>query len=186
MFDPNAPGDIVDMPDDVLERCVFILLTVGPQKANVKVDTHQPPSLADGVQLCVGQVPGRGAQRVHARVGGDQGGIRDVGHVPKPFLVQMRDVDQNAELVAATDQRLPGAGQTRSGVGRAGKDKGDAMAKGVGPAPHNAQRTKPCLVKDEEGIQVGVDRFCALKVQDGGEDAILKTGRKLVNRAHDS
>ena len=58
MLDANAPGDMVDVPDKVGERRLWNLLPISPQETDVKVDTHQPARLADGVQLGVGQVPG--------------------------------------------------------------------------------------------------------------------------------
>ena len=52
-----------------------------------------------------------------ARMGGDQGSIGEPGHVPEAFFVQMREVDEDTQLIASADEGHPRGGQSRPGIG---------------------------------------------------------------------
>jgi hypothetical protein len=49
VLDAYARSDVVDVADDVRDWRLRILPPIGSQKADVKVDTHQPITLTDGV-----------------------------------------------------------------------------------------------------------------------------------------
>ena len=91
----------------------------------------------------------------------------------------MREVDQDAQLVAAPDQRLAGLGQARPGVGRARELERHAVAERVRPAPDQAERAQPGLVEDLERIQPRVDRLGALDVEDHRQHALLEAALEL-------
>src|SRR5690606_2068237 len=119
--DAELVDEVVDVPDHDLERQLGVGGAVGGQEAGVEVEAHQPLRAGDGRELRVGEVAGRGADRVRVRVRGDERRLREVGHVPEAALADVREVEHDPELVAALDQPHPVGGETRGDVGRGGE-----------------------------------------------------------------
>jgi hypothetical protein len=78
------------------ERSVRVVGPVRPQEADVEVDPDQAAARADRAQLVVGQVARRRAERVSAGMRGDERRGAELGDVPEPARVEVRDVDQDA------------------------------------------------------------------------------------------
>src|SRR5947209_4289876 len=87
----------------------------------------------------------------------------------------MREVDQDAEPVAGTDQLASQGGEAGSGVGRTIEVEGNALAERVSTAPDRTERTHSSSVKHLQCIEIIVDRLRPFNVQQGSEDAILET-----------
>ena len=117
-------------------------------------------------------------------MGRDQRRLRQPGDVPKALLVEVREVDQDAELVAGAHQRPAEIGEAGAGIGRARELERHAVAEGVGPAPHQAERAQAGLIEDLERVEPGIDRLGALDVKDRGEHAALEAIPQLGDRAH--
>ena len=69
-------------------------------------------------ELPVGQVPRRAAERVCVGVRRDERRVRQGLDVPEARLVQVRQVDKDAEPVAGAHELAARVGQPASGVGR--------------------------------------------------------------------
>src|SRR5581483_9530740 len=65
-----------------------------------------------------------------------------------------------------------------------GKSEGDAIAKGVGTAPDDAERAQPCLIEYLKRIKSGINGLRAFKMQNGGEDAFMQTMSQFIGGAH--
>src|ERR1700733_8220472 len=57
----------------------------------------------------------------------------------------------------------------------------NAMSKGIGTTPDNAQRTQSCLIKDLKCIQLRVDCLSPFNVQDDRQYIFLYTVQEFVN-----
>ena len=148
--------------DDARDGRRGIVATVA-QKADGEVHADNPTGVTDGVQLTVGQIPRGGRERVRVGVARDQRRGAQLRDVPEAFFVHVRQVHQDAELVAGAHQRLAGVRQSGPGVGRMGKQKWDAFAEIVGPTPHRTERPQAGGVEDFQHVQLGVDRLRRLR-----------------------
>ncbi len=185
------------MAHDLTEGRRRVVASVLAQERRGEIHADHAARPGDGVELLVGQVARRGAQRVRVRVRGDDRRVRGAHDVPEPGLVQMRDVDQDAEAVARADEAEPRRGQSRAGVGRGGKPERDALGEGVRPRPDDADRPEPPVVPALEVGEVRGERLGALEVHDrvdaAGQDVVrsaddrhveaLEHGRELVGDA---
>ena len=138
------------MADELLERRVGQHASVGAQEAGGEIDADNAAAVADRGELPVGQVARVRAERVRIRMRGDERRVGQRGDVPKALLVQMREVDQDPELVAGLDQRLALIGQARAGIRRAREAERNAVAENVRPAPDRAERAQARLVEHFE------------------------------------
>ena len=77
-----------------------------------------PSEAFDRVQLLVGQIARYRAERMDVGMGGDQGSVAYRGHIPEAFFIHVRQIDQDAEFVAAPDEPLASVGQAGSDIGR--------------------------------------------------------------------
>ena len=175
MVDPHAIDEVVDVTDDLVEPGVLeIVHSVLTQERDGEVDADDAARVPDRVELRVRQVPGRRAQRVRVRVRRDDRAVGDLGHVPEPALVQVRDVDEDAELVARTHQRAAGVGQAGAGVRRRGKPERDAFGERVRARPDDADRAQPARIPVLQVRQVFGDRLSAFDVHDRGDLAFAE------------
>ena len=103
-----------------------------------------------------------------ARVGGDERPVGDLRDVPEPALVEVREVDEDPELVARLHERAAGVREPGADVGGGdGRRERDAVAEGVRPAPRDAERAQAARVQVGQVAQPGLDRLGALDVHDG-------------------
>ena len=144
-----------------------------------------PPGGGDRVELRVGEIARRRAQGVDAGVRGDQRRAVQPRDVPEAGLVEVAEVDRDAELRAAAHEPPPGGGEARAGVGRGGEHERDAVGERVRPAPHRPQRAQARGVPELERLERGVDRLGALVVHDRREHAVLAGGVEVRDRADD-
>ena len=77
----------------------------------------------------------------------------------KLALVEVREVDEDPELLARAHERAAGVGQAALG--------GHAVGERVRPAPRGADRAQPERVERGQQLEAGVDRLGALDVHDG-------------------
>src|SRR5439155_598623 len=73
VVDAYLLGDVVDVADDVCDRCPRVEAAVGPEHRDAEGDADDTAGRCDCAQLRVGQVPRRGAHRVRVRVRRDDG-----------------------------------------------------------------------------------------------------------------
>jgi hypothetical protein len=100
---------------------------------------------------------------------GDQRRIGQSRHIPEALLIEMGQVDHDPQAIACSHQILPGGGQSRAGIRRAGPGKWNAVAEDVGAAPDKPERAKTTAVKLLQVEQVCIDGVGAFHVQDDGE-----------------
>ena len=55
---------------------------------------------------------------MHIGMRGDQRRITQGGHIPKALLIEMRQIQHNAEFIAALDQPPAGIGESRASIRR--------------------------------------------------------------------
>src|SRR5690242_19594305 len=60
----------------------------------------------------------------------------------------------------------------------------DAMPKVIGAAPNNAKRAQSRLVEDLKRIKVLINGLSPFKVQNGGQNTLLKAMFQFVNGTH--
>lgn len=118
------------------------------------------------------------------RVRDDQRGAGARGRVPEAPFVDVGEIHHDPEFIAGPHQFPPGVAQPRARVGGVGKPEGDARGKRVGPTPDDSQGTQPGLVKDLQGIQLGIDGLGPLKVKHDGKGAGLEAGIQFSDGAH--
>ena len=179
-------GDqMVEVRDHVLERGVGVAAAVRAQEARREVDADEAAALADRGELAVGEIARMRRQRMGVRMRRDERRVGELRHVPEAGLVEVRQVDQDAARVAVGDERAPGIGQPRPGVGRRREAERNAAGKGVRPAPDEPERTQAGLVEDVEEVEIGVDRVRALDVQHAREHAAADRALDLGGAAAD-
>ena len=164
---PDPVGDVAGVVGDQGQRGVGVVGEVRAQERRREDDPDEAVAGGDRVELGVGEVARGGADRVGARVAGDQRPGLELGDVPEAGLVQVAEVDEDAELGAGTDQRPAGVGQPRADVGRGGEGELDAGREGVGTAPDRAEAAQPGGVPVLERLEAGVDRLGALERENG-------------------
>jgi hypothetical protein len=148
-------------------------------------DADEPAGGGDRVELGVGEVAGRRAQRVDAGVRGDQRRAVHPRDVPEARLVEVAEVDRDAELRAPAHETPTGRRQPGTGVGRAGEQERDAVGERVRAAPHRPERAQARRVPELERLQRRVDRLGALVVDDRREHAVRARRVEVGDRAHD-
>ena len=185
MVDPAAVGHVARVLGDPLDRRVGVVAAVGAQRAGVEVDADQAAARRDRVELVVGQVARRRAERVDARVRGDQRPVELARDVPEPGGVEVAEVDGDAELGAAPHELDAGVREARAGVGRGRVAERHAVPERVGAAPDRAERAQPGRVPDLERVEVGVDRLGALHVEDHAERVAGQAGVEVGDVAHE-
>jgi hypothetical protein len=151
-----------------------------------EVEPHHAAALADHVKLPVGQVARAVAKRVGVGMRGDERRHRDAGHVVEALLVQVRQVDQDAEFVAEADKVAALPGEAGPRIGRAGKGHRHAVAEDRGPAPDRAERPQAHVVEKVERVEVRADGLGALHVHDARDHARLHRGADLGHRTADA
>src|SRR5207244_12704258 len=92
--------EIVDVAHDLRDRSGGLVVAVLAQERDREVDADDAPRLADGIQLRVGQVAGSRTERVRVRVRRHERRAGQALHIPEARLVQVREVDEDAEPVA--------------------------------------------------------------------------------------
>ena len=118
-------------------------------------------------------------------MGRDQRRRRDRRHVVEALGVEVREVDEDAQLVAGPDQLAPERRQPRPGVGVARIAERHAVPEDRRPAPDRPERAQPRRMQEMERIEIGPDRLGALHVHHR-RDAVPGHGRAdLRGRAAD-
>src|SRR2546430_6821645 len=106
------------------------------------------------------------------------------GYIPKTLLVEVGEVEHDAQVITSANQLSPGIGEAWSSVGRVWELERHAVSKDIGPAPDDAQRAQSCLVENLECIQSRIYSLSSLKVQNRSENALAQTGFQFINRAN--
>ena len=115
-------------------------------------------------------------------MGRHQRRIRQPRDIPKPRLVQMAQVQHDAQPVAFGDQPLARLGQPRPGIRAARKGKGHAMAKDRGPRPDRPQRPQPHAMKHMQRVKPRINRLGPLHMQDARDHALGQTVAQFGHR----
>ena len=90
----------------------------------------------------------------------------DLGHVPEPALVQVREVDEDAELLAGAHERRPASVRPGPVSGDAGNRNGTPWPNASGGSSE-PERAQPERVQRGQQLELRVDRLGALDVHDG-------------------
>src|SRR6266480_4150413 len=107
------------------------------------------------------------------RVRCDQRGCGEASDIPETLFIDVGKVKQDAQPVAGTNQLPSSHGQTWPRVRRVREFEGDAVSKGIGPAPDNAKGAQSCLVEHFKGIEVRIDCLGPLEVKNDSQYAQL-------------
>ena len=153
--DARHGGHVRGVLGDRRERRVVVVGAVGAQEADVEVDPDQAAARADRAQLIVGQVARGGAECVRAGVRGDERRAAQLGDLPEPARVEMREVDEDPQLGAGADQRPPGVREPRPLIGRSRERERHAGGERVRPAPDQPERAHARGVQDLELVEPG-------------------------------
>ena len=133
MVDAHPLGQIVGVAVHLVERGLRDDAAVLAQHRRPEADADDAAARRHRVELLVRQVARGRAEGVGVRVGGDERRAREAGDVPEAALVQVREVDEQAELVAraarAARRRASGRGRCPE---RTGKRNGTPSAKAFG------------------------------------------------------
>ena len=154
----DAVRDVVDVAGDVGALRADVLV--------VEADADDAARVAHRVELRIGEVAGRGHERVRARVGDHERLGGDLRDVPEPALVEVGEVDEDPERVALAHERAAGVGEPRADVRRGGRRERHAVPERVRPAPRDAERAQPERVQRGQALELRVDRLRALDVHD--------------------
>ena len=117
MVDTHQLDEVVDVPDDLGDRRLRHLVPVLAQEGDGEVDADDPAGVGDRPQLLVCQIAGGSAQCMRVRVRRHQRRVGQLGDLPESRPVEMRQVDQDSELVARAHELAAGRGQTTTRVG---------------------------------------------------------------------
>ena len=169
VLDADPRRDVVDMADDGLDRRGRVGGAVGAQEAHAEVDADDAAGLADRVELIVRQVARRGAQGVRVRVRRDERRKRERRDVPEPRLVQMREVDEDAEAVAGVHELPPRVCEPGPRIRRRGELERHTLGECVRPRPDEADRAHAALVPALEIGEIGGEWVGAFEVHDRGD-----------------
>src|SRR6266581_4139406 len=101
--------------------------------------------------------------------------IRQLGHIPKTLLIQMGEVEHNAQAIAGAHQLLSGIGQPRPGIRRMRKFKRYAVSESIRSTPDYTERAQSCLVENLKCVQSRINSLCSLEVQDSSENSLTQT-----------
>src|SRR5437660_4201278 len=145
----------------------------------MKRDPDNAARAADLVELRVGEVARVRRERVGVRMAGDERRRRKSGNVPEAALVQVSEIDQDAEAVALRHERAAGFCQSAAGVGRRRERERDTFGERVRSAPDQAERAQPPLVEVLEILEIRLDRLGTFEVQNRRERAVVQRGLDL-------
>ena len=128
---------------------------------------------------------GIGHERVHAAVREHDRPVGEPRHVAEARLVQVRDVDHHAQLVAGADELAARWREAGTRVRRPREAERDAVAERVRAAPDDPERAQPALVPRVEVPESGLDRLRALEMQDRAGLLAGETALQLGDRPHE-
>src|ERR1700729_404224 len=86
-------------------------------------------------------------------------------HVPEPGLVEVAEVDEDAQIGTTANERLARGSQPGPDVRRGGPDELDAVREVVRAAPHRTQRSQPRRVPEIERLERCIDRLGTLEME---------------------
>src|SRR5215213_9604414 len=135
------------------------------EEPTVEVQSDDALSVADRVELTLGEIAGGGADGMDIGVRCDQRCVRDGRDVPEAGFIEMGQVDHDAEPVALAHQRFAEIGQSRTGVRRGRELKGNAIAEPVRAGPGDTERAEPGLKVDLKRVEFWVNRLRALEME---------------------
>ena len=98
----------------------------------------------------------------------------------------MREIDQNTEPVALPNQLHTLVGEAGAGIRRSWKLERNTLRVGVGPAPHDPQRSETAVVELFQGGNAGMNRLGALKMEYHGYHVFGQTLLQLGHGANDA
>jgi hypothetical protein len=167
---------IVDLLHHQLDAGVGPHAAVGAQEAGREIQADHAAGVADRGELPVGEIARRRAQRMGIGMGRHQRRLRQPRHIPKTLLGDVRQVDQNLQVIAGADQPLAGRGETVAEIRPGREVKRHAMAEDVGPAPHRPDRPQPRRIENVEESELGVDGLRAFQMDHHGQRLALNGG----------
>ena len=168
---------------DQLEGVSLSCRPSGRRNARREIDADQAAGFPDRGQLLVGQIARMRADGMRVGVRGDQRRIAKFGNVPETAFVEMRQIDQNPQLVAGADQRLAEIGQARADIGRRRTAERHAVAERIRPAPDRTERAQPRRVKHVQKLESRINRFGALDMQHRRQHVIGETALDIAGIA---
>ena len=153
-----------DVALDRVQRHLGAFAAIGAQKAGGKVQADHPAAVTDGAKLAVGQVAAGGADGMGVGMGGDEGRVGKLCHVPKAGFVQMAKVKHHAQGVAFPHEVTAKGCQPRPGIAGGRKAERNPVAKDGRAAPHRADGPQAHRVKEVQRVKVRADGFGPFKV----------------------
>src|ERR1700730_7205431 len=84
-----------------------------------------------------------------------EGGIADLGDVPEPAFVKVREINQNSQLIAGANQLFTEIGQTWSSIGRRGAEERHAVPERIRSAPTGPSERSPAAYKTSSSSKFG-------------------------------
>src|ERR1700738_1899107 len=120
---------------------------------------------------------------MRVRMRGYKGGIADVGHVPEPAFVKVRQINQNSQPIAGANQLFTEIGQTGPSIGRRGTEERHAVPERIRSAPDWAERAKSCPIQNVQQLEVRVYDLRAFEMKHSCQHTILQGFLDLTNTA---
>src|ERR1700737_4417582 len=102
-----------------------------------------------------------------------EGGIADLGDVPEPAFVKVREINQNSQLIAGANQLFTEIGQTWSSSGRRGAEERHAVPERIRSAPNWAERAKSRRIQNVQQLEIRVYGFRAFEMKNRCKHALL-------------
>jgi len=162
-------GDVIDMRDHVAEAHILRSLGSRAEKADMEIDAEEATLRSQRTDLLVGQVPWYRTQSPTIGMTGHDWLRGALDDVPESGIVQVRDVDQDTELVARSYQCPAEIGQPSSAIVGA-----DSFGIDVRATPGQPQRTQTEPIAQAQHSELGIDRLRSLEVQDRTERPVAK------------
>ena len=184
-IDADLLDEMVKVADQHVEPSVGVDLPVGPEETGSEIDADHSARIADRGKLSIGEISRVRTYGIGIGVGCNQRRIAQARHVPEALFVQMGQVDHHPPLIAGLDQVFAQSGQSRAGIGRARKTKGHAMAKDIGPAPHETDRAQTRFIQDVQRVEIGINRLGTLDMHDRTHHAGGEAGADLLGVSAD-
>src|SRR5580704_15055010 len=112
-----------------------------------------------------------------------EGRIADLGDVPEPAFVKVRQINQNSQLIAGANQLFTEVGQTGSSIGRRGAEERHAVPERIRSAPNWAERAKSRRIQNVQQLEIRVDGFRAFEMKNSCQHANLQALLDLTDVA---
>ena len=101
---PNSVDEVIDMTYEFVELGVWILATVRPDEHRTEIHAHEAVRVPDRIELAISQIARMRRQSMNIGMACYERSVREGGYIPETLLVEVRQIDENAQCIARPDQ----------------------------------------------------------------------------------